>query len=60
MRPRYSADVLGRHDSLRETWHPSTRPVALDEQTPLRKWLGLWIRCHHTGDDLGTVEFVAR
>ena len=62
MRSRYSAYVLGREDYLRETWHPRTRPEALDlDAKPATKWLGLSIREHRqTGEDSATVEFVAR
>jgi len=61
MRSRYSAYVLGLHDYLLETWHPSTRPPMLDADPPGLKWLGLEIRRsieHDAGH--ATVEFVAR
>ncbi|WP_293370456.1 YchJ family metal-binding protein [Nevskia sp.] len=62
MRSRYSAYVRGREDYLRETWHPRTRPDALDlDAKPATKWLGLSIREHRqTGEDTAIVEFVAR
>jgi len=62
MRSRYCAYVLGREDYLRETWHPRTRPDALDlDAKPATKWLGLTIREHRqTGEDTAIVEFVAR
>lgn len=61
MRSRYSAFVLGRTDYLLATWHPRTRPAALElDDAPAAKWLGLSIRSAHTEDDAGTVEFVAR
>jgi SEC-C motif-containing protein len=61
MRSRYSAFVLGRHDYLLATWHPSTRPPRLDPDPPGLKWLGLDIR-RASVQDAGhaTVEFVAR
>ena len=60
MRSRYSAFVLGLADYLRATWHPSTRPAALDFE-PGTQWLGLEVRRHRpTGDDRAEVEFVAR
>ncbi|KAF1700327.1 YchJ family protein [Pseudoxanthomonas suwonensis] len=63
MRSRYSAYVLGLPDYLRATWHPSTRPSALDLDDPdgLRVvWLGLAIKSHRSAGDRAEVEFVAR
>ena len=61
MRSRYSAFVLGRHDYLLATWHPSTRPPRLDPEPPGLKWLGLEVRRAASPDaDHATVEFVAR
>lgn len=62
MRSRYSAFVLGREDYLLATWHPDTRPPALDLATPPRpQWLGLAVKAHAaTEADRATVEFVAR
>ncbi len=62
MRSRYSAYVLGLEDYLLSTWHPSTRPPALnlaaDRDT---RWLGLEVRRHQpTVADTAMVEFVAR
>lgn len=60
MRSRYTAFVGERADYLRATWHPSTRPAALDFE-PGTKWLGLAVRRHGaTGADRAEVEFVAR
>ena len=60
MRSRYSAFVLERADYLLATWHPSTRPAAL-EFAPGAKWLGLEVRSHRAIDtDHAEVEFVAR
>jgi SEC-C motif-containing protein len=61
MRSRYSAFVLGLHDYLLETWHPSTRPATLEPDPAGLKWLGLEVRRHTQQDaDHATVEFVAR
>lgn len=60
MRSRYTAFVAERADYLQATWHPSTRPAALDFE-PGAKWLGLAVRSHRTtGEDRAEVEFVAR
>ena len=62
MRSRYTAYVLKLEDYLLKTWHPDTRPAALDlaEETST-KWLGLEVkRFEVTGDDAAIVEFVAR
>ncbi|HEX8963096.1 MAG TPA: YchJ family metal-binding protein [Rhodocyclaceae bacterium] len=62
MRSRYSAYVLGLRDYLLATWHPDTRPAALDlDEEPRPKWLGLEVKRHETtGPDSAIVEFVAR
>lgn len=62
MRSRYSAFVLGREDYLLATWHPSTRPAALElDATPRPQWLGLVVKAHAPQDAThATVEFVAR
>lgn len=61
MRSRYTAFALGDADYLLRSWHPATRPAALDLD-PGRRWLFLEIR-HTTGggpfDESGTVEFTA-
>jgi SEC-C motif-containing protein len=62
MRSRYSAHVLGDVDYLRKSWHPATRPAAIELGEPAN-WLGLKIiatRDGDRGDDQGKVEFVAR
>lgn len=62
MRSRYTAYTLLREDYLLATWHPSTRPHALDlaEDVPT-KWLGLEVKRHQQQDaDRAIVEFVAR
>ena len=61
MRSRYSAFALGRSDYLLRTWHPRTRPTALDASGP--RWLGLEVLRTEAGgpdDDTGVVEFRAR
>lgn len=61
MRSRYSAFVLDLGDYLLATWHPDTRPTALEPNTPGLKWLGLEVKAAAMQDaDHGTVEFVAR
>ena len=61
MRSRYSAYVLGLADSLRDTWHASTRPPEPIAFEPGLRWLGLEIRRHRQVDDEhAEVEFVAR
>ena len=60
MRSRYTAFVRGDVDHLLATWHPSSRPPALDLE-PGVKWLGLEVRHHRAlGTDDAEVEFVAR
>lgn len=60
MRSRYTAYVRGDRDYLLATWHPSTRPEALEPEPGL-KWLGLEVRAHRALDDThAEVEFVAR
>jgi SEC-C motif-containing protein len=54
--------VLGLEEYLINTWHPNTRPKALNlAEDPPTKWLGLQIkRVVNTSDATATVEFVAR
>jgi len=61
MRSRYSAYVLKLEAYLLATWHPDTRPAALDLAADDRKWLGLEIK-RHLPESAGraTVEFIAR
>ena len=60
MRSRYTAFVLERAGYLLATWHPSTRPAALDFEPGL-VWLGLQVKAHlPLGDAHAQVEFVAR
>ncbi|MBZ0069198.1 MAG: SEC-C domain-containing protein [Thiobacillus sp.] len=62
MRSRYSAFVLGLDAYLLATWHPDTRPTALELETmPPTQWQGLTVKSHQTMDaSHATVEFVAR
>ena len=64
MRSRYSAYVLGDETYLLASWHPDTRPAALNLATePPVKWLGLSVldqQAGQPGDSPGTVSFVAR
>ena len=61
MRSRYSAFVLGDPGHLLATWHPRTRPAAL-ELDPDVRWTGLDVLTTTGGSPLeteGTVEFRA-
>jgi SEC-C motif-containing protein len=61
MRSRYSAFVLGDPGYLLHTWHPRTRPAALDLD-PAVRWAGLDVLSTTGGSPLeveGTVEFRA-
>lgn len=64
MRSRYSAYVMGLEAYLIATWHPSSRPVALDlsqQPSPKPTWLGLTVKRHENSTaDTAVVEFVAR
>jgi SEC-C motif domain protein len=63
MRSRYSAYVLRLEPYLLTTWHPDTRPAALDLQSDTARWLGLQILrtvAGGVGDDSGQVKFIAR
>lgn len=61
MRSRYSAYVRDLIDYLRDTWHPSTRPEAIEPNPSGLRWLGLDVKQHQVQDaDHATVEFVAR
>ena len=62
MRSRYSAYVLRLEACLLHTWHPQTRPQALDLKHDTTRWLGLTVRGHEAGgpaDDAGRVRFTA-
>ena len=60
MRSRYSAFVREDAAYLLATWHPDTRPAAL-EFGPATQWLGLEVRGHWVQNaDHAEVEFVAR
>ncbi|TSH91384.1 hypothetical protein FOZ76_18605 [Verticiella sediminum] len=61
MRSRYSAFVLDELGYLIDTWHPDTRPAALEPNPAGLKWLGLEVREHRQLDpEHAVVEFVAR
>jgi SEC-C motif-containing protein len=61
MRSRYSAFVRDLTDYLLATWHPSTRPSALEPNPEGLRWLGLEVRRSSLQDaEHATVEFVAR
>ena len=62
MRSRYSAFAVGDADYLLASWHPSTRPGALELDDDVR-WYRLDILDRRAGgllDTDGEVEFVAR
>ncbi|MBW9093990.1 hypothetical protein JNB62_09875 [Microbacterium jejuense] len=61
MRSRYTAFVVGDERYLTATWHPGTRPEAL-ELDPAQRWTGLRIldvEGGAEGDTRGVVEFRA-
>lgn len=61
MRSRYSAFVLDKLPYLSASWHPTTRPAALEPNPSDLKWLGLSIKQARDQDaNHATVEFVAR
>lgn len=61
MRSRYSAYALRLEAYLLATWHPDTRPAALDLASDTTKWLGLEILSHRPESaQRASVEFVAR
>ncbi|MDD5299655.1 MAG: YchJ family metal-binding protein [Gallionella sp.] len=61
MRSRYSAYVLKLEAYLLATWHPGTRPAALDLAADNTKWLELEVKEHTIESaDRAIVEFVAR
>ncbi|MDD5329218.1 MAG: YchJ family metal-binding protein [Sulfuricella sp.] len=62
MRSRYTAYTLGDEPYLLATWHPSTRPAALQlDVEPRPKWLGLQVKTRRQIDENhAEVEFVAR
>lgn len=62
MRSRYTAFAVGDEGYLLATWHPSTRPAAL-ELDPAIAWRSLEVVSTARGGPLdrdGLVEFVAR
>lgn len=61
MRSRYSAFAVGDTAYLTRTWHPATRPGAIDLD-PDQRWTGLEILATEGGgteDTKGVVEFRA-
>ena len=61
MRSRYTAFALGDAGYLLATWHPRTRPAALEIDPDVR-WTGLDVLARSGGSPLeteGTVEFRA-
>jgi SEC-C motif domain protein len=60
MRSRYSAYVLGLEEYLLNTWHPNTRPQALNLKQDSTQWLGLEVKRFEPNDEQAIVEFIAR
>lgn len=60
MRSRYCAYVRARADYLLATWHPATRPQAIDPGTGSVTWLQLKVIRADNNAVSGVVEFVAR
>ena len=62
MRSRYTAFTKRDEAYLLATWHPSTRPAALNlAGDAATKWIGLDVKnVEATGADSASVEFVAR
>lgn len=61
MRSRYSAYALGLETYLLATWHPDTRPAALDLAAGAVKWIELEVKSNAMESaSQATVEFVAR
>lgn len=61
MRSRYAAFAQDRRDYLLATWHPSTRPAAIEPPTAGLRWLKLEVRRHiRHRTDRASVEFIAR
>lgn len=62
MRSRYAAFAVGDAEYLLRTWHPRTRPAAL-ELEPRHAWLRLEVFAVEGGSadqDAGTVRYLAR
>ncbi|WP_434777084.1 YchJ family protein [Neisseria sp. Ec49-e6-T10] len=60
MRSRYSAYVQKLDQYIQKTWHPSSRPVVIENAEPHLKWLGLTIvQTYSCSDTEAYVEFVA-
>jgi SEC-C motif-containing protein len=61
MRSRYSAYALKLETYLLATWHPDTRPAAIDLAADSTKWIALEVKKHFPESaDRATVEFIAR
>ena len=61
MRSRYTAYTLLHENYLLKTWHPTTRPAALNLSATPTKWLGLEIkRYEQKNAKQAIVEFVVR
>jgi SEC-C motif domain protein len=62
MRSRYSAYVVRMGEYLLATWHPRTRPEAMNfDRTDTTRWMGLEVLGHtEVSPTSATVEFIAR
>jgi SEC-C motif domain protein len=61
MRSRYCAYVLDLRGYLLATWHPSTRPSAIEAPQAGLRWMGLEVKRHTVlSDTAAQVAFVAR
>lgn len=61
MRSRYSAYVRSHEHYLLNTWHPQSRPAALDLDDSMQQWLGLTVHEFHEIDaDHQEVSFTAK
>ncbi|NNE63239.1 MAG: hypothetical protein HKN34_04080, partial [Gammaproteobacteria bacterium] len=61
MRSRYTAFTQNNEAYLLRSWHPSTRPKALNLADEKKiKWLDLKVLGHDPGETRAIVEFIAR
>lgn len=61
MRARYTAYVMRMGEYLLASWHPKTRPEAMQFNPAITtRWLGLEILRHQAKTDSAIVEYVAR
>jgi SEC-C motif domain protein len=58
MRSRYTAYTLENETYLQKTWHATTRPTHIEQQSC--KWIGLTVLAHQQEARTATVEFIAK